>query len=266
MSDTPVAGNRPGGGDNHPTLEISLGSRGYLGITGTSAETRLDRPLYAINLLDRRRPWAYELYGALAVRPLGRAGGRVLFKGHRTRMLEGDPSTDRETLLLVRYPEAQAFLGLVQRPIFMALGLLRQLGLKRFLFGFAERLGSGPTRGPEPHPSPRPYRGAERYLLYAFTADREQARPRLEALTATLENTSAKLYFAGLQAATVTHRSPNSETRRPSTVAPPMPWSGIVVLSAADEAALESAYAGPPLAELRALADSSAATFYRRTV
>jgi uncharacterized protein (DUF1330 family) len=252
--------------DTQPVLEISLGSRGYLGITGASTETCLDRPLYAINLLDRRRPWAYELYGALAVRSLGRAGGRVLFKGHRTRMLEGDPSTDRETLLVVRYPEAQAFLGLVKRPIFMALGLLRQLGLERFLFAFAERLGTGPARGPAPGPSPRPYRGSDRYLLYAFTANCEQARSQLELLAETLENSGARLYFAGLQAATVTHRKRDSEVPRPSTIAPPMPWSGIIVLAADDEAALESVFAGPPLAELRALADSSVATFYRRTV
>ena len=254
-------------GDSHPRVEVALGSRGHLGVTGTSAQTRLDEPLYAVNLLDRRRPWAYELYGALAVRPLQRAGGRVLFKGHRSRMLAGDTSNSRETLLLVRYPNAGAFLGLAQRPYFMALSVLRKLGLEKFLFGFARRLGSGP----EPLAAPRLYRGDSRYLLWTFTAetsasDRGQLQQALERLPEALGGDGVRVFFAGLKTATVTLRSPDSNSSRPSAIAPPLPWDAVVLLSAEDEPALETAFATPPLAKLRSLAGSSIATFYRRTV
>ena len=258
-------------GETHPSVEVALGSRGHLGVTGTSADARLDEPLYAVNLLDRRRPWAYELYGALAVRTVYRVGGRVLFKGHRRRILAGDSANSRETLLLVRYPDARAFLGLAQRRYFIAISVLRKLGLERFLFGFAKRLGTGPRRGPDPPPKPQAYGGDSRYLLCLFAAQASSAehhllQEALERLPDALSVDGVDVFFAGLETATVTQRGPGSMNPRPSATAPPLPWDAVVLLSAADEPALEAAFAAAPLAELCSSSHSSMAAFYRRTV
>ncbi|MEE8138719.1 MAG: hypothetical protein V3T81_07625 [Thermoanaerobaculia bacterium] len=247
-----------------PRVEIPVGYRSFLGVEGTSTDTRLDGPLYAVNLLDRRRPWAYELYGLLAYRPLRRAGGRVLFKGHRTRVLAGGEHQSRETLLLVRYPEVTAFLVMVRRPYFAALSLLRKLGLGEFLFGFAERLGPGPGWGPEPPPVPRPYRGERDYLLYTFRANRDRAREGLERLGEAVDGSGVELFFAGLTAGTVAVRRAGAASPQPTKLAPPLPWDAVLLLSAGDETVLERVVAGAEIAALRALAGTSAAAFYRR--
>ncbi|MEO1368610.1 MAG: hypothetical protein AAFX50_15660, partial [Acidobacteriota bacterium] len=116
-------------------------------ILATADDARLDEQLYAINLLDRVRPWAYDLYNVLAWPAARSAGARPLLKGVGGE-LEGGEGEVRETLLIVGYPGATAFLKMARNPWFVLISALRKFGFDGFQFAFGRRFDGGPTRPP----------------------------------------------------------------------------------------------------------------------
>jgi len=222
------------------TAEVQIGSRGFVGLEAVAPEVSIDGPLFAVNLLDLRLSAAYTLYGLLVISRVLRAGGRVLFKGSRSRVLAAGSTGVRETLLVVRYPGTDAFLGLVRQPFFMAASLLRRIAIRNFRFGFAERFspGSGGP-GPEPFAKPRRYRGDRSYLFLGFEGGREAARESIEAVAAAL-GSEVEVYFAGLTSAHMTVRGLDSDRSRPSDLAPPLALGGVLILTAAAEQPLEA--------------------------
>lgn len=93
--------------------------------------------LHAINWFDVRALWAYDLYNALAATSLRKVGGVPVFKGRLGKVLVGDEQNQRDVLLLVQYPGAEAFAGMLANRRFMLVSLLRELVVKRFSFGLS---------------------------------------------------------------------------------------------------------------------------------
>ncbi len=236
-----------------PGIEAGVGRRGRLGIEAVTAGEDLSGPLYAVNLLDRRRPWAYELYGLLVIRPLLKTGARIVFKGHRRRVLLGAAAQTRETLLIVRYPGAEAFLNLVGRPSFAATSLFRRAGIAAFRFGFVRTLGAEPRVSERP----RRYTGTDAYLLTTLRG----GPPSLPAALATV---APGLFFAGRTVATVVFRAAGAPASRPSTLAPPLGWTGILLHQGSAPALEELAHGR--LAAALSGAESAACVLYRRSL
>lgn len=194
-------------------------------------DARLDAPIWAINLLDRRRPWAYELYGRLAAPLLLRAGGRLLAKGVDGELLVDDSSREDdgvETVLVVSYPSADAFLRLAGNPLFGLISLLRKIGLRGFRFGFAHRLDPGPK------PAKRPKK-AEGHLL-TLLWDESAPRPEVQRLDREIRDAGAELLFAGRRQAILALDRGEGEPK-PTRLAPPLPWSHVALVTG-DESAL----------------------------
>ena len=93
--------------------------------------------LHAVNWFDVRALWAYDLYNALAATSVRKAGGVPVFKGRLSKVLVGDEQDQRDVLLLVQYPAAEAFAGMLANRWFMLVSLLRELVVKRFSFGLS---------------------------------------------------------------------------------------------------------------------------------
>ena len=124
--------------NSHASRERQITSKLKLILRGDSQ--RLASPLYAINWFDTRPAWIYHLYNFLAMGRLKRAGGKAFFKGRVVRRLSGDESMARKHLLIVNYPSADHFLNLVSDKLFMLIGLLRMLSVRRFSFVMHERI------------------------------------------------------------------------------------------------------------------------------
>jgi len=234
-------------------IEVRIGRRGFLGVETVAGEEDLSGPLFAVNLLDRRRPWAYELYGLLVVRSVLKSGARIVFKGHRRRVLLGDPADARETLLIVRYPAPEAFLNMVRRPYFAAMSLFRRVGLGDFHFGFIRSL----VTGPEVPARPRPYTGDNAYLLSTLRGD-------AAGLAEAGRRPTGEPFFAGRTIAALCARRAGETAARPTRLAPPLGWSAIL-LHEGLEAELEELARGR-LAGLVADAERATCVLYRRKI
>ncbi|MEO1088961.1 MAG: hypothetical protein AAFY88_32450, partial [Acidobacteriota bacterium] len=153
----------------------------------TADDARLDEPLYAINLLDRVRPWAYDTYNVLAWPVAKSAGARPLLKGVRGELAGGDGEV-RETILLVGYGEATSFLKMARHPWFVLISALRKFGFDGFQFAFSKRLDRGTTRPPGG-------RSGEALALFwpeGAEADLGELRQRVSAAGSTLVFLGAK--------------------------------------------------------------------------
>lgn len=158
----------------------------------------LDAPLYAINWFDTRDRRAYDLYNKLAAPAVGAVGGRGHLKARRLETLEGTDDRARDTLLIVSYPGADAFLRMATSPYFLAISPLRERGVQRFVFGFTRRVDGGPAPAPRPRAP-----GADRLaLVHHFEADEpstlEKAAP---ALADAADRAGARLHYAGARTA-----------------------------------------------------------------
>lgn len=120
---------------------ITPGIRAFMESLGD--EAWLDEPIYAINWFRAKRPWAYELYGALAARSVFATGGKLLFKGVVIETLQGDAG-GRDTLLIVNYPRASSFLDLLSGRFFQLVSPLRMMAVRRFSF-VMHRRSDGPA-------------------------------------------------------------------------------------------------------------------------
>lgn len=188
-------------------------------------DARLDAPVWAINLLDRRRPWAYELYGRLAAPLLLRAGGRLLAKGVEGEVLNdgsGREDDGSETVLVVSYPNADAFLRLAGNPFFALISILRKIGLRGFRFGFAHRLDPGPK------PPKLPQKAEGRLLTLLW--DEDAPKPEVQALDHRLREAGAELLFAGRRQAILALDKGDGEPE-PTRLAPPLPWSHVALVT-----------------------------------
>ncbi|MGD0143932.1 MAG: DUF1330 domain-containing protein [Rhizomicrobium sp.] len=74
---------------------------------------------------------AYRRYGAVALKALGEAGGRIVWGGAQSLVFIGGPEQEWDEVICVRYPSRQAFLGMISRPDYLAGTYHRDAGLER---------------------------------------------------------------------------------------------------------------------------------------
>lgn len=103
-------------------------------------DVSLDEPVYAINWFNTRSRWMYDFYNLLAARSVYKIGGKVFFKGTVAKTLQGTSENSREVLLIVNYPSGVRFLDLMKDKCFIMVSVLRELAVKKFSFGFTQRL------------------------------------------------------------------------------------------------------------------------------
>lgn len=103
-------------------------------------DVSLDEPVYAINWFNTRSRWMYDFYNILAARSVYKIGGKVFFKGTVAKILQGTSENSRKVLLIVNYPSGVRFLDLMKDNFFILVSVLRELAVKKFSFGFTQRL------------------------------------------------------------------------------------------------------------------------------
>ena len=102
-------------------------------------EAVIQNPLFAINWFDTRAAFVYHLYNMIAGPRAFKVGAKALFKGKYQRTLYGNPSLQRNYLLIVNYPSANHFLDLASDKVFQIFSVLRIAAVKRFSFVLQQR-------------------------------------------------------------------------------------------------------------------------------
>lgn len=222
----------------------------------TADDARLDEPLYAINLLDRARPWAYDLYGTLAFPAARRVGARPMLKGVEGECWLGDPSRARETLLVVCYRHADAFLDLASNPYFAVISMLRKLGVSDFQFGLSRRLDEG-TKPPK---RPRRRKGELLALLWPEAGDGDEAdgavgavgagSPDLTDLKRRVSAAGSRIVFVGSKKAILALDRGEQRGVGPTRLAPPLPWTSLAVVAGTEHTLRPLVESAPPGVEL----------------
>ncbi|MEM8997659.1 MAG: hypothetical protein AAGF23_22945, partial [Acidobacteriota bacterium] len=147
------------------------------------------------------------------------AGARPLLKGVGGE-LEGGGGEVRETLLIVGYPEATAFLKMARHPWFVLISALRKLGFDGFQFAFARRFDGGPTRPPSK-------RSGEALALFWP----EGAEPDLGELRQRVSAAGSTLVFVGSKKAILAVDKDDGRGARPTRLAPPLPHGHVAVVT-----------------------------------
>lgn len=147
-----------------------INSKTTIHISGSDDQSKLEKPLYAINWFNTKSKNLYNLYGALAFPHVKKVGGEVVFKGKVIESLNGNESLKRESLLIVKYPSADSFLGLFAQKLFLIKSLLRVKAVKDFVFGFV-RMSNGTAQSTQ---HPKKYSGDKNYLVHIIKGQAEE--------------------------------------------------------------------------------------------
>ena len=148
-----------------------INSKTTIHITASDKQSDLDQPLYAINWFNTKSKKLYNLYAALAFPHVKKVGGEVVFKGKVKDTLSGNKTLKRESLLIIKYPNADSFLGLFSQKMFLIKSLLRIKAVKDFVFGFV-KMNGGSARSTS---QPEKYMGDKSYLVHIL-----KGKPELE--------------------------------------------------------------------------------------
>jgi len=108
-------------------------------IKAKNADVNLNEPLYAVNWFSTKVTWIYHLYNILAKKSLTKIGGEGFFKGEIKKTILDEAQGKRDLILIVRYPSANSFKGLMQNTYFKIVSLLRMVAVKEFSFGFTNK-------------------------------------------------------------------------------------------------------------------------------
>ena len=112
-------------------------------LLSANPEALLDSTLWAINWFDLKSGWLYQLYNKVVVKHVKQVGGIPLFKGKLRKVIRDNHRLQREMILIVSYPKADAFLKMISNSGFQRKSILRLLSVKDFVFGFHERKDDG---------------------------------------------------------------------------------------------------------------------------
>ena len=108
-------------------------------IKAKNTNANLNEPLYAVNWFSTKVTWIYHLYNVLAKKSLTKVGGEGFFKGEITKTILDENNGKRDLILIVRYPSAHSFKGLMENSYFKIVSLLRMAAVKDFSFGFTSK-------------------------------------------------------------------------------------------------------------------------------
>ncbi len=178
-----------------------------ISINGAHADADLEKPLWAINWFNTKSKFLYSLYGLLVFPAVKRAGAKVLFKGHIINNLNNQTDSEttpyekdqyqRDTLLIVCYPNAAAFIQMVRKKTFQLFSLLRIAAVKNFTFGFTKRLDTANQK----IRLPKRYNGSCQYLVHHLQASRDIIIENQDNIKNIAEKHAVTFYFSGLREA-----------------------------------------------------------------
>ncbi len=167
-------------------------------IEATVENANLDSKLWAINWFDLKRPRLYNFYNVLAFPHVRRIGAAPQFKGYVKGIVQGDREMDRQMLLIVAYPDAEAFLRMISNKVFLFKSILRIKSVSRFIFGFTTPIGVVE----DPVDKPRKYRGDQRYLAILLGDDVSETTLFTE-ISELAVSLGMGIHFNGTRAATI---------------------------------------------------------------
>jgi len=176
-----------------PVKRAALGGKLRFEVEPLAAEVPADERIWAVNLLNPRPKWLYELYTLLAYPSVRAVDGRPLFKGVLAESLAGDADRQRRVLMIVTFACPDDFLAMATQRRFLAVSPLREMSAKNFVFGFTRSVGQTPV------PSAIPRFGGDRDV-YLVHHGRECGDPRVPDATAIRRHVDAvggSLVFAG---------------------------------------------------------------------
>ena len=212
-------------GDTEKALAITKSMT--LKVKATGMLNSLEGKVWAVNWLNLKRPWLYDLYGKLAFIHVAKAGAKLFFKGNVIEKLEGEDMYDRELLLIVRYPSVDGFLNMLSNKWFQLKSILRINAIKRFVFGFVKQEGgSGQALK-----RPVNYEGSNCYMVHIFQTDPVYADDKT--FQALIDSEQPELYFQGTQKAKVIRVQKGKEQEGPFFI------DGILIWEAADQKTLK---------------------------
>lgn len=206
----------------------SINKQTTIAITAQNDRTDLESPIWAINWFNLKRPKLYTFYNVLVFPHLKKVGGRAHFKGYVKEKVEGSAEFDRQMLLIVKYPTADAFLRMVANKLFLLKSILRLKSVSQFIFGFTQRIGEQP----ESPAKPSRYVGKNRYLAHLFQGA-AVSEDDIRLLKPLLSQYNITNYFSGLKTATISRTNKAGEQVQPFFV------DGVLLLEASSGEAFD---------------------------
>ena len=211
-----------------------------------SAEDFMDQPMFAINWLDLRSKFLYNLYGYLAFPLAQKVGAKAIFKGYQTDLVQDPAQVNRQVLLIVKYPNPGAFLSLLSRKIFQIISLVRIRGVKNFNLGFS-RLLEG-SRGEK----------KDHYLVYHYQSG--SIKDQLTTLQTLIGETNVQIFFAAEKVAAL-HMIRSGKDREVN-----LPMKGLIIFSHPSQEALAQIINHPLVKELLESNDGNYLSFFKRVI
>jgi uncharacterized protein (DUF1330 family) len=124
---------------NPEVKSVNVTKNTTISIDPFHADSNLEQPLWAINWFNLKSRRLYDFYNLLVKNHVKKVGGRLLLKGVILERWEGKEEFDREMLLIVSYPSADAFLKMISNKFFLLKSIVRIRSVKDFVFGFVDK-------------------------------------------------------------------------------------------------------------------------------
>lgn len=189
------------------------------------------QPMFAINWLNLKSKWMYNLYTFLAFPMANSIGAVPIFKGYRQQVIADSAKVDREVLLIVRYPGPAQFLNLVGRKLFQVVSLLRIKSVLDFNLGFAHLL-QGKKLSKEMS-----------YMVYHWqNSDAMKITQELEQMC---NGNGVELFFAAERVASLGIEGSKGTRKLPLSM------QGLAILAHSDPQVLNALIDSPPFQALR---------------
>ena len=237
--------------ENIQQIDLDINKSTSISIVACGADINLDSKVWAINWFDTKRKWLYNIYTAIASRFVVQVGGRLCFKGAFMETLSGDEKDARKILLIVAYPTAHHFLDLVKMKLFQMVSILRILAVKRFVFGFTQRLKI------EKLTKNRQTKGAP-CLVHHFRNE-ASVNEKIELVCHLANEQNIHLSYAGLKVATL-RRSHSTE----DSYDVPFIMDGILVFEADNKGQLMAFYESELYKSFTETLDNSYVALFRK--
>ena len=210
------------------TLSLQVTKKMEIVLTPAGSDYSVDDSQWAINWFDVKSKWLYDLYNKLASPHVYEVGGRPFFKGRFIKRLLGEPSDEREILLIVNYTKAQDFLDMVGNKKFQIKSLIRESAVKDFTFGFVKRNDSEER----PELKVGKYDGQMKYMVHHFKNGHDSVD--VEGLKSAAEAQGVSLHFSGIKAVMVERKQSGGELKTASFL-----MDSILLFESADEEKFE---------------------------
>ncbi len=208
---------------NMGDLAVKINSKTEVIISPASEVELQEKPLFAINWFNLKRPWLYNIYAKAAFPHVVKAGGKVLFKAVVEESLSSASKLDRKNLLIVGYPSPGAFLSMLTSKMFLLKSILRLKSVEDFIFGFTARKDNGD----EPRTRVTPFKGKNKYMVHLFTSENKTEISQLLPPAGSVQN--LRVFYFGTTVARIGRRDVKGKI-----TSGPFPIDGIIVWEAGE--------------------------------